>query len=100
MCLHVKRLKVLYLCSQENLQKNEKFANFIQEEENRPEMRGLKLGALLITPVQRIPRYVQQLWQNYHLSIKIGRKLEFCNSLLDLESSLKPEPFTTYKHAF
>ncbi|XP_052802295.1 rho guanine nucleotide exchange factor 39-like isoform X2 [Mya arenaria] len=42
---------------QENLQKNEKFATFVAEQEERPEVNGLKLGALLITPVQRIPRY-------------------------------------------
>ncbi|XP_053384716.1 rho guanine nucleotide exchange factor 39-like [Mercenaria mercenaria] len=37
--------------------KNEKFAEFIREQEDRPEVMGLKIGALLITPVQRIPRY-------------------------------------------
>jgi len=42
---------------QENLQKNEKFAVFVAEQEERAEVNGLKLGALLITPVQRIPRY-------------------------------------------
>jgi len=41
---------------QENLQKSEKFAEFVRKQEDRPELLGLKIGALLITPVQRIPR--------------------------------------------
>ncbi|XP_060588006.1 rho guanine nucleotide exchange factor 39-like [Ruditapes philippinarum] len=41
---------------QESL-KDEKFAEFIRDQEDRPEVMGLKVGALLITPVQRIPRY-------------------------------------------
>ncbi|WAR02007.1 ARG39-like protein [Mya arenaria] len=38
---------------QENLQKNEKFATFVAEQEERPEVNGLKLGALLITPAAK-----------------------------------------------
>ncbi|KAH3887402.1 rho guanine nucleotide exchange factor 39-like [Dreissena polymorpha] len=41
---------------QENM-KNDKFAVFVAKQEGRMEVKGLKLGALLITPVQRIPRY-------------------------------------------
>lgn len=47
----------MYLYLQENLQKNDKFAEFVEKQEDRPELMGLKIGALLITPVQRIPRY-------------------------------------------
>lgn len=50
---HQEATKIL----QENIAKNEKFADFIREQEERPELTGLKVGALLITPVQRIPRY-------------------------------------------
>jgi hypothetical protein len=41
---------------QETQQKSSEFAEFIQTQEARPELRGLKINALLITPVQRIPR--------------------------------------------
>ena len=44
-----------FLYMQESF-KNEKLAKFIKAQEDRPEVMGLKLGALLITPVQRIPR--------------------------------------------
>jgi hypothetical protein len=37
--------------------KKEKFAQWLAEQEEKPELQGLKLGALLILPVQRIPRY-------------------------------------------
>ncbi|KAK7477585.1 hypothetical protein BaRGS_00031190 [Batillaria attramentaria] len=42
---------------QEWMQKSPEFAEFIRTEEARPEVMGLKINALLITPVQRIPRY-------------------------------------------
>ncbi|XP_048241780.1 rho guanine nucleotide exchange factor 39-like isoform X1 [Haliotis rufescens] len=42
---------------QEWRQKKPEFADYIQRQEYRPELKGLKLNALLITPVQRIPRY-------------------------------------------
>ncbi|XP_036363182.1 rho guanine nucleotide exchange factor 39-like isoform X1 [Octopus sinensis] len=42
---------------QEWLQKSSEFAEFIQNQEARPEVMGLKFNALLITPVQRVPRY-------------------------------------------
>ena len=41
---------------QDYLSKNVEFCKFVQEQEDRPEVMGLKLGALLITPVQRVPR--------------------------------------------
>jgi hypothetical protein len=44
-----------FIYIQESL-KDEKFAEFIRDQEDRPEVMGLKVGALLITPVQRIPR--------------------------------------------
>lgn len=42
---------------QEWLQKSSEFKDFIRTQEERPDVQGLKLNALLITPVQRIPRY-------------------------------------------
>ncbi|XP_070199938.1 rho guanine nucleotide exchange factor 39-like [Littorina saxatilis] len=42
---------------QEWTQKSSEFAEFIQTQEARPELMGLKINALLITPVQRVPRY-------------------------------------------
>ena len=45
---------ILYF--KENIQKNADFVKFIHEQEEKPELMGLKLNALLITPVQRIPR--------------------------------------------
>lgn len=38
-------------------QKCSEFARFRRTQEELPDMKGLKLNALLITPVQRIPRY-------------------------------------------
>lgn len=35
---------------------NREFAKFLQQQETRPEVQN-KLSALLITPIQRIPRY-------------------------------------------
>ena len=37
-------------------QKSSEFSHFRRNQEDREEMQGLKLNALLITPVQRIPR--------------------------------------------
>ncbi|KAJ8299561.1 hypothetical protein KUTeg_023621 [Tegillarca granosa] len=42
---------------QEYMQKSSEFTEFIHTQEDRPDMNGLKINALLITPVQRIPRY-------------------------------------------
>lgn len=42
---------------QEMTLKNSEFAEFIQTQEALPDVMGLKINALLITPVQRIPRY-------------------------------------------
>lgn len=42
---------------QEWLQKSSEFADFIQKQESLSDVNGLKLNALLITPVQRVPRY-------------------------------------------
>ncbi|XP_061174840.1 rho guanine nucleotide exchange factor 39-like [Saccostrea echinata] len=42
---------------QEWRQKSPGFNEFIQKQEERPDMMGLKVNALLITPVQRVPRY-------------------------------------------
>nr|XP_022335356.1 rho guanine nucleotide exchange factor 39-like isoform X1 [Crassostrea virginica]XP_022335357.1 rho guanine nucleotide exchange factor 39-like isoform X1 [Crassostrea virginica]XP_022335358.1 rho guanine nucleotide exchange factor 39-like isoform X1 [Crassostrea virginica]XP_022335359.1 rho guanine nucleotide exchange factor 39-like isoform X1 [Crassostrea virginica]XP_022335360.1 rho guanine nucleotide exchange factor 39-like isoform X1 [Crassostrea virginica]XP_022335361.1 rho guanine nuc len=42
---------------QEWRQKSSGFNEFIQNQEERPDMMGLKVNALLITPVQRVPRY-------------------------------------------
>lgn len=36
---------------------NKTFRDFVEKQENLPAMKGLKLPALLITPIQRIPRY-------------------------------------------
>ena len=41
---------------QEWRQKSSGFNEFIQNQEERPDMMGLKVNALLITPVQRVPR--------------------------------------------
>jgi RhoGEF domain len=38
-------------------QKHPAFAKFRRQQEELAEMNGLKLNALLITPVQRVPRY-------------------------------------------
>ncbi|XP_064601200.1 rho guanine nucleotide exchange factor 39-like [Liolophura sinensis] len=38
-------------------QRSSVFSDFISMQEQRPEVKGLKLNALLITPVQRVPRY-------------------------------------------
>ena len=43
------------------MQKNAAFAEFIQAQEARPELVGLKVNALLITPVQRVPRYLAMI---------------------------------------
>lgn len=48
-------------------QKNRQFRLFKEKQESRPEVKGLKLNALLITPIQRIPRYkllLEELKQN------------------------------------
>ncbi|KAL8563722.1 hypothetical protein ACOMHN_063490 [Nucella lapillus] len=50
---HEQALTVL----QEWMQKSAEFAEFIQTQESRPDVMGLKINALLITPVQRVPRY-------------------------------------------
>ncbi|XP_076450012.1 rho guanine nucleotide exchange factor 39-like [Babylonia areolata] len=50
---HEQALTVL----QEWTQKSGDFAEFIQTQEARPDVMGLKINALLITPVQRVPRY-------------------------------------------
>ncbi|BFZ15885.1 hypothetical protein BsWGS_18924 [Bradybaena similaris] len=42
---------------QEWQNKSAEFARFVSRQEDRPEVKGLKLNALLITPIQRIPRY-------------------------------------------
>ncbi|OWF53014.1 Rho guanine nucleotide exchange factor 39 [Mizuhopecten yessoensis] len=42
---------------QEWMQKSPEFAQFIHTQEEKPEVKGLKINALLITPVQRVPRY-------------------------------------------
>ncbi|XP_069133251.1 rho guanine nucleotide exchange factor 39-like [Argopecten irradians] len=42
---------------QEWMQKSPDFAQFIHTQEDKPEVKGLKINALLITPVQRVPRY-------------------------------------------
>ncbi|CAH3158863.1 unnamed protein product [Porites lobata] len=42
---------------QEWEKKNNEFATFKKAQETRAECKGLNLGALLITPVQRVPRY-------------------------------------------
>ncbi|XP_050409278.1 rho guanine nucleotide exchange factor 39 [Patella vulgata] len=42
---------------QECLQKSSKFTDYLQNQEQRPELHGLKLTSLLITPIQRVPRY-------------------------------------------
>ncbi|XP_033752641.1 rho guanine nucleotide exchange factor 39-like [Pecten maximus] len=42
---------------QEWMQKSPDFAQFIHSQEDKPEVKGLKINALLITPVQRVPRY-------------------------------------------
>ena len=41
---------------QEWEKKNNEFATFKKAQETRAECKGLNLGALLITPVQRVPR--------------------------------------------
>ncbi|PVD33338.1 hypothetical protein C0Q70_04592 [Pomacea canaliculata] len=50
---HEQALAVL----QEWTQKKPEFVEFIAKQESRPEIMGLRINALLITPVQRIPRY-------------------------------------------
>ena len=49
----------LYLCvyPKEWEQKCPEFSQLRRRQEELPELGGLKLNALLITPVQRIPRY-------------------------------------------
>lgn len=50
---------VIFLFSfflQEWEKKNNEFATFKKAQEMRAECKGLNLGALLITPVQRVPR--------------------------------------------
>ncbi|KAL3841556.1 hypothetical protein ACJMK2_019680, partial [Sinanodonta woodiana] len=52
---------------QEYMQKSKDFADFIQSKEQLPELMGLRIDALLITPIQRIPRYkllLEDLLQN------------------------------------
>jgi hypothetical protein len=41
----------------------QRFATFIREREEKEECSGLKLPALLITPIQRLPRYTLLLTQ-------------------------------------
>ena len=47
----------VYCVLQEWEKKSVEFANFKKAQEMRDECKGLNLGALLITPVQRVPRY-------------------------------------------
>ena len=49
-------LKFFFFC-QEWEKKSSEFATFKKAQEMRIECKGLNLGALLITPVQRVPRY-------------------------------------------
>jgi hypothetical protein len=58
--------------SQEWLQKSSEFKDFIRTQEDRPDVQGLKLNALLITPVQRIPR------SNYFLFIAQKLAIVYC----------------------
>lgn len=44
------------MCFQNAQSCNPNFAKFIQTQETRPEVQS-KLSALLITPIQRVPRY-------------------------------------------
>ncbi|XP_018567136.1 FYVE, RhoGEF and PH domain-containing protein 3 [Anoplophora glabripennis] len=46
---------------------NPQFANFIENQETRPEIQN-KLSALLITPIQRVPRYKLLLTNLYNLT--------------------------------
>ncbi|KAJ3428815.1 hypothetical protein M0812_24149 [Anaeramoeba flamelloides] len=41
-----------------NIKKNPKFAKFLKQSYDLQKLKGLKLSDLLITPIQRIPRYV------------------------------------------
>ena len=51
-------LSLAIISAQEWDVKSKGFSSFRRAQEERQEMSGLKLNALLITPVQRIPRWV------------------------------------------
>ncbi|CAG9767504.1 unnamed protein product [Ceutorhynchus assimilis] len=51
---------------------NPAFAKFIENQETRPEVQN-KLSALLITPIQRVPRYRLLLNQLYELTMPIDK---------------------------
>ncbi|KAK3103494.1 hypothetical protein FSP39_019615 [Pinctada imbricata] len=63
---------------QEWMQKSTDFTEFIRQQEDREDMMGLKVNALLITPVQRIPRYkllledlLENTTENHHDYIQL-----------------------------
>ena len=64
---------------QEWMQKSSEFAQFIQTQESRPEVMGLKINALLITPVQRIPRWGVQSDQVFEMKVL---RMNNCLSML------------------
>ena len=75
-------LPLLFFSSvqQEWMQKSNEFAQFIQTQESRPEVMGLKINALLITPVQRIPRWGGQSDQVFEMKVL---RMDNCLSMLN-----------------
>jgi hypothetical protein len=57
-------LEVLQNCHRDN----PKFANFLEMQETRPEVQS-KLSALLIAPIQRVPRYKLLLTSLFNLTM-------------------------------
>ena len=81
-------------------EKNKSFRTLISNQESRPEVKH-KLNALLITPIQRIPRYVkysyrvsQQVWNRFRnvgeqSEHRLQKKFVFCSKKLLFQPFLK-----------
>ncbi|XP_039306911.1 putative protein tag-52 isoform X2 [Solenopsis invicta] len=83
---YLQQLETLANTSEEN---DAAFKKFISDQETRPEV-GRKLSSLLITPVQRVPRYqllVKEVLQHTPYGHREYRHLQAC--LVEIEKSAK-----------
>jgi len=68
------------------LAENRRLADFVSEGEQRPECKGLNLQSLLITPIQRIPRYKLLIEQLLKYSSRDTEATDFANLEQALDS--------------
>ena len=70
-------LTIILFPFQKWLKRDTGFAGFIETQESRPECCYLKLPALLITPIQRIPRYCCQIQVVIHVIVYTCKYVQF-----------------------